>query len=95
MCEDVGRDWQAKELCGESGSPFQRPVDSRIRLSTWRGVRRDESDGVGTRKALQKPGGCPHLARAAHPATGPPTKEQRATLPIPSKKCVRAVRLMA
>ena len=38
---------------------------------------------------------CPHLARAAHPATGPPTKEPRDTLPGPSKKCVRAVRLMA
>ena len=38
---------------------------------------------------------CPHLARAAHPATGPPTKELRATLPGPFKKCVRAVRLMA
>lgn len=57
MCEDVGRDWQAKELCGESGRPFQRPVDSRVRLSTWRGVRRDESDGVGTRKAPQRPAG--------------------------------------
>ena len=61
--------WQSEQFFIALAGTYQQADSRRLCLLSWWGGRRDESDGVVTRKAPWRPGGCPHLARAAHPTT--------------------------
>ena len=86
--------WQSEQFFIALAGTYQQADSRRLCLLSWWGGRRDESDGVVTRKAPWRPGGCPHLARAAHLTTGPPRNGKRVVFSVAFGKCVARVRLV-